>query len=427
MSATIPQSASTTHAAPIVVSFHKYLPLAVVYLLFNNFLLPFGLLYTTILTPIFYFWLLRKCARHIILKFVVVSAPFVVAHLLLGIQLPGQYLRSYALLLLTYITVYAFYMGLSRTKPLNSLVETLIVLNAVFAGIAVVAKHTPLGPLLWIRTVLSNEDPATLRLALLSYEPSAYAVLLVPLLVFATFRAIISPGAKTIFQLFMVAVPFFLSGSLGGFGTVLLALGIASLVFRRDIMKLKSAKILAALAGLALFAAVLQGNILTQRAGNALTGQDASTSFRTEGSFALAYVIAATKSLWWGVGFGQSTVVGDQFIGALGFLQETLLPNAIAVTFAQMGIMGVLLRVGIEVYLFVRTGVRHDCFRLTLFLTMFLFQFAGSFNTNVPEFVTWILAFTPVLSGVDIRAGDGNSDGAISSRAVLPMGESAKG
>jgi len=41
------------------LSINRYMPIAVLYFFFNSFMLPQGLLYTTILTPLFLIWLLK--------------------------------------------------------------------------------------------------------------------------------------------------------------------------------------------------------------------------------------------------------------------------------------------------------------------------------------------------------------------------------
>jgi hypothetical protein len=44
-------------------------------------------------------------------------------------------------------------------------------------------------------------------------------------------------------------------------------------------------------------------------------------------------------------------------------------------------------------------------YRLLLFLFVFIYQFTGSFITNVAEYVIWILAFTNTFHQFDVKAG----------------------
>jgi hypothetical protein len=114
-------------------------------------------------------------------------------------------------------------------------------------------------------------------------------------------------------------------------------------------------------------------------------------------SYFFAYQIAAEKSLWWGVGFGQVKLL-DYLITSWsgGRLICTVADN-----FALFGLIGVLLRFGSECYLFFRTRVYRNRFRLSLFIFMFIYQFTGSFSTNLAEYVIWILAFSPILPEFD--------------------------
>jgi hypothetical protein len=73
------------------------------------------------------------------------------------------------------------------------------------------------------------------------------------------------------------------------------------------------------------------------------------------------------------------------------------LPCAIAETMAQFGFVGVAVRLGLEVSFFYHTRVWKNYFRLALFIYIFVYQFTGSYLTNIAEYVIWILAFSPVF------------------------------
>ncbi|MGZ5135232.1 MAG: hypothetical protein ACXWCG_08785, partial [Flavitalea sp.] len=46
---------------------------------------------------------------------------------------------------------------------------------------------------------------------------------------------------------------------------------------------------------------------------------------------------------------------------------------------------------------FFKTKVWSNYYRLSLFLFIFIYQFTGSYLTNIAEYVIWILAFHPGL------------------------------
>ena len=90
------------------IRINKYLPLAILYFFFNGFLLPHGLLYTTLLSPLFIIWLYRYPSFNLLYVFVICSIPFVLVHLLNGVDVL-KYIKSYLLLFSVYIFSVAFY------------------------------------------------------------------------------------------------------------------------------------------------------------------------------------------------------------------------------------------------------------------------------------------------------------------------------
>ena len=86
---------------------------------------------------------------------------------------------------------------------------------------------------------------------------------------------------------------------------------------------------------------------------------------------------------------------------------QVAIPNAVAETMAIFGWVGVSLRLGIEIFLFFYTRVWTNYYRLLLFLFIFVYQFTGSFITNIAEYVIWILAFTRIFQQFDIKAEKG--------------------
>jgi len=61
------------------------------------------------------------------------------------------------------------------------------------------------------------------------------------------------------------------------------------------------------------------------------------------------------------------------------------------------------LRLIIEIALFFHTKVWRNYYRLLLFFFVFIYQFTGSFITNVAEYVIWILAFTNIFHQFDVK------------------------
>jgi hypothetical protein len=149
------------------------------------------------------------------------------------------------------------------------------------------------------------------------------------------------------------------------------------------------------------------GNTLFLRIENIFTGEDSSGRGRTFEAFILADKMLSEKSHVWGIGLGQIKILGseiirDFYVYPLDYNVFTI-PNAAAETWAIFGWVGLILRILIEIILFFYTRTWTNYYRLLLFLFIFLYQFTGSFITNLAEYVIWILAFTNAFPQFDIR------------------------
>ena len=134
-------------------------------------------------------------------------------------------------------------------------------------------------------------------------------------------------------------------------------------------------------------------------------GADLSANGRTVDAFKLAFSIAELKSIWCGIGFGQLKIIGDTVIKAFykypDDYGQVSIPCAFAETLALFGIFGAALRLFVELFLFYTTRVLSNYYRTFLFVFIFIYQFTGSFTTNIAEYVIWILAFTNVFPQFD--------------------------
>src|SRR5260370_25975034 len=185
----------TVQTAGHALHVQKYLPIAVLYFFLNSAGLPTGLFYTGILSPLFFLWLFRHGKRWITFKFLVCLLPFVIAHAVIGIDSAYYYARSSLLLWTVCITVYAFSLALLKCESIERLFERLIVLNFCAAMIAVVLLFTLFREVLWndYSDRLEEGSNQVLRLKLLTSEPSVYAFLMAPLLVFVILHLLQNP------------------------------------------------------------------------------------------------------------------------------------------------------------------------------------------------------------------------------------------
>jgi hypothetical protein len=153
-------------------------------------------------------------------------------------------------------------------------------------------------------------------------------------------------------------------------------------------------------------------NPIFTRIGNIFIGKDSSGKGRTVDAFILAGKILNENNEYWGIGIGQIKIIGDNIIRSyyLYNMEFTVtIPNAAAETLAIFGWVGFILRILIEVFFFFYTRVWTNYYRLLLFFFIFIYQFTGSFITNIAEYVIWILAFTNIFHQFDVKAKNKNT------------------
>src|SRR5215204_229943 len=81
---------------------NRYLPFAILYFFFNSLFLPTGLLYTTLLTPFFLYWIYQQNKIKYIWLFFLVTLPLACIHFLNGVVIQS-YFKSYFLLFTAFV------------------------------------------------------------------------------------------------------------------------------------------------------------------------------------------------------------------------------------------------------------------------------------------------------------------------------------
>jgi hypothetical protein len=381
------------------VTINKYLPIAILYFFFNSFLLPHGLLYTAILTPLFILWLLKYSSVFYLVIFFLLTLPFVYVHISNGVHLP-YYIKSYLLLFTVYVFCVAFYQFAKVCTSIRSLFRQLLLINVFFLFIALVALFIPaLVDRFWYVTQVTSRTVDLPRLKMLSYEPSYYSILFVPIVMYYYLKIFLLKGKNVFLVLLLTTVPLLLSLSFG----IILGLVLALVfLFISDVklFSLRQRVPFYFLVGIALimvsFIVILKvypDNLFFVRMANVFEGRDNSFKGRTFDSFYLGWKIAAEKSLVFGSGPGQTKLIGLEFFKE--FYNQPRFVNSVGDTLAVFGLLGVFIRLAIELYFFFTTRVYLNFYRLGLFIFVFIYQFTGSFLTNIAEYVIWILAFSP--------------------------------
>jgi len=397
---------------------NKYFPFAFIYFFINSAGLPFGLTYTALLAPLFYVWVLMTRKKEILFPFIIVLLPFIIAHILTGVEI-RSYSISLANFLLVYIFCQAFYTFLMECKDPEIIFRRILKLNFIFCLLAIVIYFTPYFELLWMEKNISAEAGQFRRLKLFTYEPSFYALLFIPFFFFYLLQYFFRQNTISAgWLLLMLFLPYVLSFSIGVIGAALVAGLLTYLIYLRRLTRkrriLNGLVNMGALLTSAMMVLVLffRHNPIFSRIVNVFSGKDSSGNGRTVDAFILARKLLKETNEYWGAGIGQIKIAGENIIRNyyLYYMNYTVaIPNAAAETLAIFGWVGFSLRLFIEVFLFFYTRVWSNYYRLLLFFFMFIYQFTGSFITNVAEYVIWILAFTNVFRQFDVKAGNNKS------------------
>jgi len=401
---------------------NKFLPFAFIYFFLNTVGLPFGLTWMVLLAPFFYAWVMLKRKKEIVLPFLIVLLPFIFMHtVVVGVEL-----KTYAVSLLNIVMVYifcqAFYTFLKVCQDPEQIFRKILIINFSFCLIGIVFFFTPWDYFFWINQDLTTGIPQFRRFKLFTYEASHYATMFMPVFFFYLLQYLFRQNTiRNAWLLPMLFLPFILSFSLGVIGAGLLALIITGLIYSRQLL-VKRRVLNAIINTGAIVTSILfilvfyfRNNALFIRLLNISSGSDLSAKGRINDSFILARKMLEEKSEWWGIGIGQIKLLAHDIVaGYYLYVNEFVatIPNAMAETLAIFGWWGFWLKLLIEILLFFYTRVWTNYYRLLLFIFIFIYQFTGSFITNLAEYVIWILAFTNVFGQFDVKIYKPESTGA---------------
>ena len=389
------------------------MPVALLYFFLNGFLLPFGLLYTAILTPLLLVWLYQYKTFKKIWLFFAFMIPFACVHFINGVEARYYFISSF-LFFTVFVFTLCFYQFLKVCVSLRSIFRKILIINFILVLIACVVFFMPsLRNTFWITSSVSSGLEKLPRLKMLTYEPSYYSMLLVPIALYYYLKMLFLKLPNTGLIAIMITLPLLLSFSMG----VLLGIPMALAVLLVLNLKLffvnkRVLQYIFLITFLAIILVILlllfyPDNALFIRIFNLFEGKDSSFRGRAFDSYKLAWDVASMKSIWFGVGLGQVKVLGLElwrtFYQYNFSINEVAIPCAFAETLAVFGIVGIILRIGIQVFFFFRTRVYNNYYRLALFIFIFIYQFTGSYIYNIAEYVIWILAFSPIFEEFNKR------------------------
>lgn len=387
---------------PLRVSLQKFV--AGIYFFLNSVGLPKGLLFTNLLTPFFLLWLARHRQLKKIMYIFLAMVPFALIHYYFGVEVKS-FIVSNFLFLSTWIFVLAAWYYCKAYSSLREVMNKLLVLNFILVLIAIPFYFMPemLKDIFWYTNKFTTQIKVA-RLAMFTYEASYYSMLLIPLCYYYWFKLIFRHQVSQRFTVLLMSVlPLLLSMSFGVIGATVLTgmimiwLNRRALFGDRKFSTLVYAGFVVLTFSFLFIALVFPDNILVVRIRNIFLGYDTSTNGRTFEAFEIAWKVAQKKSVVFGCGLGQvKHIIPDiitTYFSHWGKQAVYYIPNTVAETMAIFGVSGLIIRFIIIFYLFFKTRVLSNHYRTALFIFVFIYQFTGSYITNIVEYVIWTLAF----------------------------------
>ncbi len=394
-------------------TYYQLLPFVLLYFTANNFLLPHGLLYTTLLTPVFLYWLYKQHKIAGMVQWSVlllIPIPFQVAA---GVE-PKSFLVSTTLVITAWIFLFtAIYAVRLLNDGLFRAFKVVIILNAVlFLAALLILPFPQIRDLMWYSIPISPEIPGFPRLKLLAYESSHYALLMTPVFLYFILRVMMGKSNHPLLILVAVLIPLGFSLSFGVIAALIIALIIATIVYFRNLSAtyyryfFYGAFFTVVAALLVYF--VWPDNPVYARIQNIFSGADTSAKGRLQDSFMFAFDLIRNNRLIMGIGPGQIKILAHDLI--INYYQYTgefaeivRIPNSMAEMLASYGFYGAALKIFFLVFFFFRLKVYNNLYRFTLFIFLFIYQFTGSFIVNIAELGTWAIIFNAHAKEFDIN------------------------
>jgi hypothetical protein len=384
-------------------SYNALLPYFVLYFFFNNFLLPEGLLYTTLLTPLFLYWLYKNSQLKNLIGgtvLLLIPIPFQFAA---GLDGKSCFISSILVLTAFIFLVTTLKIVRNTRNSLENIFFKILIINSILIFVAILfLPFESLQAIFWNSIPISPTIQGFPRLKLLAYEPSHYALLISPVLLFFSLKVFMGNSHHPLLLAIAVALPLLLSLSFGVMGALFLAIIISSLFYLKKLplfsKRLLYFGIIFFIAITIIFSLAWPENPVFTRIVNIFSGVDTSAKGRLVNSFMFAWDLANNYNLFFGVGPGQIKILAHDFI--VNFYQYTgelaevvRIPNSMGEMLATYGLYGFILKLIAEIYFFVRLRVFANLFSLCLFIFIFIYQFTGSFLVNIAEMGIWALVF----------------------------------
>lgn len=194
---------------------NRYVPFACLYFFCNSLFLPEGLLYTTFLTPLFFYEIIKDKKANYLLLFIAIISALLFIHLGQGIN-ERFYIRSWFLFLSVGIFCAWFIGFCQKVYSLEKIFRAILYINAILVPLALLSlKMDILKEYFWYLVPLNPDIPMIPRLKMFTYEASYYSLLLVPIAFYMIWSYLLFKKKLNSFNMFLVLILLALSFSLG--------------------------------------------------------------------------------------------------------------------------------------------------------------------------------------------------------------------
>jgi hypothetical protein len=388
--------------------------LGLIYFYFNTFALPTPISFTTLLSVFGIKKVISKFGKTLLVIFSILIV-YAIIHYQSGV-IATDYFKStiyFAALLFSGFVAHNYLN--SNTIKTEKTFEVMSISSIILLLIGVVALFTPFAYVFWSNHDFIGDGAKMLRFQGLSYEPSHLALTLSPLFLYFLWQNIYKISPKSVFYFLATAIPIALSISFGFVAAFVLSMFLTLQLVYLVYGKFKRILLLPVIAILIAAAAIsLTSNPISERLAFIAQGSDTSVNGRTTEAFKHGYNCAATQSKWFGIGMGQIKYVGEDVIrpyyaalDPVGYSKDNWpvmsIPNSMAETLAIFGILGVLLKIGFQLFCFVKLKVYDNYLNLSIFFFIFFYQMMGSFILSSTEIIMWVFAFAKIFPHFNVN------------------------
>ncbi len=375
----------------------------IIYFFFNGFLLPEGLLYTIILTPIMVYFLFKERKLKDVYLWTIALLLPIPFQVIAGVEVRSFVISNIMIFTALIFFVTALIVIKKYALIMDQLFRKILILNSVFVVIAlIIAPFESLRGILWYDIAITKGLELIPRLKLFTYEASYYSLIMMPVFLYFFLRVFYDKEKHPMIVIIAVVVPLLLSLSFGVMGALVIAFVICVIIGWKKIpVSLQRFTLFGTLFSILLLVGLLfiwPDNPIYFRLSNIFKGEDTSAMGRLYYSFMFAKDLVIHHNIFFGIGPGQIKIVAHDMIvnhykyhGTIG--EVVRIPNSMAEMLSIYGIYGFITKLFLEIYFFVKLRVYNNLYALILFVTIFIYQFTGSFISNVAELGIWAIIF----------------------------------